>query len=53
MRPVLHAPEAFQGSGIVEHFGRQEFQTHGAKEPWVLGLVDHTHPAAARFSVTR
>jgi hypothetical protein len=38
--------EAFQRSGVVEHLGRQEFQTYSTMEPCVLCLVDHTHPAA-------
>jgi hypothetical protein len=46
---LCFTPEAFQGRGIVEHFGRQEFQTHGAMEPSVLGLVDHTPSAAQLF----
>src|SRR5207253_10381263 len=37
----------FQSGGVVEHFGRQKFQTHGAVETCVLSLINNTHPAPA------
>jgi hypothetical protein len=33
----------------LEHFGRQEFQTHGAMVPRIFRLVDDSHPSAADF----
>ena len=30
---VRFTAEALEGDGVVEHFGRQEFQTPGAAEP--------------------
>ncbi len=39
------AAETLQSTGIVEHFGRQEFQTHRTMEPRVLSFIDNTHPS--------
>jgi hypothetical protein len=47
------AAESFESSGVVEHFGRQEFQSHGAMEPCVLGFVDDTMPPPPSFSRMR
>ena len=43
------AAEAFQRLLILRNFVRQEFQSHEAAEHGVLGLVHHTHPAAAEL----
>ena len=43
------AAEAFQRSGIVEHFVGQEFQRHRAMESRVLGLVNDTHPTTTEL----
>ena len=41
--------KAFQGMWIVRQMFRQEFQSDGAAEPVVLGLINHTHPAATKL----
>ena len=41
--------EAFQGLRIFRHVLRQELQRDKAAKFDVLGLVDHTHPAAAEL----
>ena len=47
--PSLFRREAFQSGRIVEHFGRQEFQTYSAMESCVFGLVNNTHAAAPKL----
>ena len=47
-RPRLSA-EAFQGLRVFGHRFRQELQSDHAAEFEVLGLVDHTHPAATEL----
>ena len=43
------APKSFQRLRIVRKFFRQEFQRHKPAEFRILGLVHHTHPAAAKL----
>ena len=43
------AAKAFQCLRILGHFVGQEFQGDEAAKLGVLGLVDHTHPAAAEL----
>jgi len=33
----------------LRDIGGQEFESHKATELHALGLIDHTHPAAAEF----
>ena len=48
-RGTRFAPEAFQRLRVAGHFLGQELQGHEAAKVGVLGLVDHTHPAAAEL----
>ena len=41
--------ESFQVLAVLREFFRQELQRDGALELGVLGLVDHTHAAAAQL----
>jgi hypothetical protein len=41
--------EPFQRSGVVEHFGGQEFQAHRTMEPGVFGFIDNTHPTTTEL----
>ena len=43
------AAKAFQGLRVLGHIVGQELQGDEAAEFSVLGLVDHTHPAAAEL----
>ena len=43
------AAEALQSLGVLGDFFGQELQSDKTIEPGVLGLVDHTHPAAAEL----
>ncbi len=43
------APKAFKCLRVACHFVRKEFEADGAMKSGVLGLVDHTHPTAAKF----
>ena len=43
------APETLQSLGILGDLVGQELQSDKAVEASVLGLVDHTHPAAAEL----
>src|SRR6266478_6282515 len=43
------ATKAFQSSGIVKHFWRQELQRHGSMKPRVFRFVNNAHPAAAEL----
>jgi len=47
-RPGL-ASEAFEGLRVVGNIIRQEFQGDETSEFDILGLVDHTHAASAKF----
>ena len=42
-------PETLQSLAVLGHSFGQEFQSHKAIEPGVLGLVDDTHPTAAQL----
>src|SRR5437899_10414678 len=42
------APETVQALRVASEFVRQKLESDRALEPGVLGLVDYTHPAAAR-----
>ena len=41
--------KALNQLAVLSHFRRQEFHGHMPSEPRVLGLVDHTHAAAAQL----
>ena len=41
--------KAFQRLRVARQFFGQEFQTDRAMQPRVLGLINHTHPAAAQL----
>ena len=41
--------KAFQGLRVFGNIVRQELQSDEASEFGVLGLIDHTHPAAAQL----
>jgi len=49
MQPPLRALETGQRLGVSRNFRRQELQGDKSMQPRVLGLVDHTHPAAAQL----
>ena len=43
------APESFQRLTIVGQLFGQELKSNEAVKPYVLGLIDHSHPAAAQL----
>src|SRR4051794_14529806 len=48
-RSLSFSLETSQGLGVSGDLVRQELQGNKAMESSVLGLVDHTHPAAAQL----
>ena len=43
------AAKSFQSLAILGQIFGQEFKRHEAVEPYVLGLIDHAHPAPAQL----
>ena len=48
MRPALRVESERVPAGLWDFIG-QEFQGHEAMEPYILCLVNNTHPAPAQF----